>query len=534
MTHQQFIEKSTSPCSVESWQGDATMRSRAIFSCSTHGRFEQTLSGHLKSGCPRCSKERAKEKLRQRLEEKWASGDYDGLSSSIREKWKDDDYRRRVTEESAKVIRTDAARDAARARSKEKWEDPDYRKKMALRPKPPSAKLSEASRAKYAGDSGRLIKEKIGKASRKMWERDHDRIASAVGEAHRTERARTRKAEIARKKWEDPEYRERVTTAVAAATSSEEVKERTRKRHKEAVSKESYKLNLAAAKARIGPTSQLNLAVSGILSDLGVEHYLEHQLGPWNFDVFIPGRNLLIECQGEYWHSLPKAVGNDKAKRTYVSRYHPGLTLLELWEVEFSKEMRLFSFLKEKADLSPVLIDNLNSIRVGPVNHDDAHQFYSKYHYLGSRKRSGYHYGAFHGDLLVGCCSFSPFHRHEQVLKYPGAVELSRFCLSPVVEAKNLGSWFLSRCVKAIGRPVVTFADKSQGHDGALYKACNFKLSHEVPRDYYYIDSSGYRAHKKAVWNRARSMRKTESEYATSHNLEKVWDGGKLCFVYGL
>jgi very-short-patch-repair endonuclease len=51
-------------------------------------------------------------------------------------------------------------------------------------------------------------------------------------------------------------------------------------------------------------------------------------------DVYIPEFNLVIECDGEYWHSLEAVKKRDKAKNAYLTKC--GFNLLRLKEAEIN------------------------------------------------------------------------------------------------------------------------------------------------------------------------------------------------------
>ena len=45
-------------------------------------------------------------------------------------------------------------------------------------------------------------------------------------------------------------------------------------------------------------------------------------IGPYSFDCLIPRDNkpgILIECQGDYWHSMERAIRCDAAKASYIA-----------------------------------------------------------------------------------------------------------------------------------------------------------------------------------------------------------------------
>lgn len=280
------------------------------------------------------------------------------------------------------------------------------------------------------------------------------------------------------------------------------------------------------------PQSALNVQVGELLGRLGLKFIPEHLIGPWSFDFFLPEQNLLIECQGEYWHSLTRRERADRAKASYVEN-HTNYRLLEVWEVEFYQEGRLEHIIRNATDrktAEPKAVD-FSGLSLKQVEKRQVNLLYGSYHYLGSA-RGKYHYGLFYNGNLIGACSFGAFQRLEQNKKYEGALELTRFCVDPAYQVKNISSWFLSRCMKLVGGTIVTYADLTQGHTGALYKACNFRFSHEVPSDYHYVSKDGWVMHKKTLWNRAVSMKMTEPDYASKHSMEKRFGAAKLCFVY--
>lgn len=56
--------------------------------------------------------------------------------------------------------------------------------------------------------------------------------------------------------------------------------------------------------------------------------------GRFIVDAYIPSLNLVIEADGDYWHSLPKTVGKDKAENAYLTKC--GYKLLRLPEHEIN------------------------------------------------------------------------------------------------------------------------------------------------------------------------------------------------------
>jgi hypothetical protein len=178
------------------------------------------------------------------------------------------------------------------------------------------------------------------------------------------------------------------------------------------------------------------------------------------------------------------------------------------------------------------------------IDFKEAELFISKYHYAGRVGRSGVNLGYYLGDVLVGVIIYSTPIRQEVASKqgypYKEVLELSRLAIHPDYQIKNLASFLISLSVRYIRsnqsgiKCLVSFADATHNHLGTIYKASNWVLDGEVPPDYWYADDRGYICHKRTLWNHAKKMSMTESEYCEKYNYVKVWGKEKFRFVFDL
>jgi len=58
----------------------------------------------------------------------------------------------------------------------------------------------------------------------------------------------------------------------------------------------------------------IEIIIKDLLEDLGIKYKEQHKIEKFYFDFYLPEKNTLIECDGEYWHSKEKAIKNDKLK----------------------------------------------------------------------------------------------------------------------------------------------------------------------------------------------------------------------------
>ena len=99
--------------------------------------------------------------------------------------------------------------------------------------------------------------------------------------------------------------------------------------------------------------SSIEVKIQNFLKQLGIEffthQYIKIEHG-YQCDILIPSMNLVIECDGDYWHKYP--VGRDIDHIRTKELIQKGFKVLRLWEFEI-KEMDINNF-KNKINNSKV------------------------------------------------------------------------------------------------------------------------------------------------------------------------------------
>jgi len=298
------------------------------------------------------------------------------------------------------------------------------------------------------------------------------------------------------------------------------------------------------AKEQLGKPSKIEVLLYSILDDLHIKYEPEKIFGYWTYDCFVPDYNLIIECQGEYWHGQEKAKINDQAKATYLERYFPHLRLKHIWEHEFHCKDRIIDLIKywTGTKLAEAIDFSFTDVQIKEVEDEDAKRFIAKYHYFGRIGKNSTRYGAYLNDVLIAVCAFACVTRKESAdrlgIKTKEIRELSRFCIHPSYQKKNFATWFISKCVKLLHikfpilKSLISFADTSFNHNGTIYKAANWTFDGKVKPDYWYAGEGGYVMHKKTLWDQAMKMGLSEREYADSINHKRVFGKEKLRFIF--
>lgn len=405
--------------------------------------------------------------------------------------------------------------DQHKASLSKKWSEPEYREKQLKRLFLASAKAS--------------IK------SKELW------ADPAFAAKYQTPEFRQKMSEVTTNLWLDKAYRDKIL----ATKSTDEFKA------KMAAIQASpdYIKKLSQAAASMPKVSSIQNTLYGILDDLGVTYFREYNdkpddkeciIGPYQFDCVIPrdGKWLLIECNGDWVHSLPRKLRTDAAKSTYVNSYlSDKYELKTIWEHEFHNHSKVVESVKYWLGLSSVEIEDFayDQVSIRKAAASEYKDLLLKYHYLTNAGRGGIPYGAYLGDKLIAVCIFSNLPRQNIVIQGHKCCDLSRLCIHPRYQKKNFGSWFISRCIKLLPKEytaVVAYADKTFNHSGTVYKASNFVLDKVVPADYWYRSSDGWVMHKKTLYNRATNLQMTESAFAEANGYVKVHGDIKQRYLF--
>lgn len=149
-----------------------------------------------------------------------------------------------------------------------------------------------------------------------------------MGDKHPAKRAevkeRLRYAAI--KNWQTDGYRDKVTEAHRRKKLTKEHREKISEGLKHYLDSLSYDELIARTEAgRIAAMSttagtSLERTVWEVLDSLNVEYETQKRIGPFFVDIYVPSKNLIIECDGEWWHSHPNQVKYDRVRDAYLQK----------------------------------------------------------------------------------------------------------------------------------------------------------------------------------------------------------------------
>lgn len=84
--------------------------------------------------------------------------------------------------------------------------------------------------------------------------------------------------------------------------------------------------------------TSIEVAMAVELERRGIEYIDQYNLGDkFSLDFYIPKYNVVIECDGDYWHNIPEVVIRDRSKNAYIKAC--GHSLYRFWEHEINENV---------------------------------------------------------------------------------------------------------------------------------------------------------------------------------------------------
>jgi endogenous inhibitor of DNA gyrase (YacG/DUF329 family) len=127
--------------------------------------------------------------------------------------------------------------------------------------------------------------------------------------------------------------------------------------------------------------SKPQLIVNNILDTLKINYERETDFEFFSVDNYLIDYNLIIEVQGDYWHTNPlkftsnitnsqyDRIGRDKAKHSYIKNHH-GIECLYLWESDILNNKGLCEMLIKKYIEHNGVLEDYNSFNYSISNYE--------------------------------------------------------------------------------------------------------------------------------------------------------------------
>jgi hypothetical protein len=255
-------------------------------------------------------------------------------------------------------------------------------------------------------------------------------------------------------------------------------------------------------------------------------------------DIYIPSKNLAIECNGLFWHG---EVGGNKDKN-----YHLNKTM----ECE-SKDIRLVHIFEDEWIINKNIVKNrlsymlntnsINSIfarncDVKEISTNDKNVFLIENHLQGN-DNSKIRLGLFYNNELIAVMTFGNKRIFMNSSSTEGEYELMRYATSKTVVggAGKLLSYFIKTYNPT---KIISYADRRWSYSKSnLYERIGFKkISNGTPNYWYFGRDGNYRRFHRFGFAKHTLVKRlasfdpnlTEWENMKNNGWDRIWDCGSI------
>lgn len=253
--------------------------------------------------------------------------------------------------------------------------------------------------------------------------------------------------------------------------------------------------------------------------------------GNKELDIFVPDKNIAIECNGIYYHSEkmssePKTYHLDKT----VECEKLGIRLVHIFEDEwiYKNEIvkqRLLNIL----GFSKAERVNARDCTIKEIETREKNNFLDKYHLQG-KDSSVIKLGAFYHEELVSIMTFSKGNISKGSISEKEIWELNRFATNYHYNVRGIAGKLLSYFKKHYKwKEIFSYADR-RWSDGGLYKTLGFSEMKVTEPSYWYVKGLK-RIHRFSLRKRPHESKDiTEWKLRGNEGYTRIWDCGHYKF----
>ena len=250
-------------------------------------------------------------------------------------------------------------------------------------------------------------------------------------------------------------------------------------------------------------------------------------------DIFLPGINLAIECNGTYWHSEMAGRGKDYHINKTNECNAIEISLFHIWQHDwYAKQDIVKSMLLHRFGKSHRIFARNTSIRA--ISNDAATKFYNENHLQGAATGIRISYGLYSNEQLVSIMSFgkSRFNKkfEWEILRFANILNHS-----VVGGASKLFNYFIK---KHSPNSIISYSAK--GHTtGNVYLQLGMKYSNTSSPGYNYTKNfidihsrQKFQKHKLKNLLEFFDPNMTEYQNMEMNGYTKLWDSGNDVYVW--
>jgi len=249
-------------------------------------------------------------------------------------------------------------------------------------------------------------------------------------------------------------------------------------------------------------------------------------ISPLELDIYLPDLNLAFEFNGIYWHCELYKDNNYHSNKTKMCN-NKNINLFHIFEDDWVyKQDIVKSMIINKINRTTNRIYARKTTLKIITNNTLIKEFLNSNHiqgYVGSFIKLG----LFYNDDIVSLMTFK---------NVKDGYELNRFCNKLNTNVIGGASKLFKYFTKNYSFDKIISFSNNDYSEGNLYKTLNFRLDKKIKPDYSYIKNDKrehkFNFRKKKLSQNFNILNKTEHEICFENNIYRIYDSGKLKWVY--
>lgn len=247
---------------------------------------------------------------------------------------------------------------------------------------------------------------------------------------------------------------------------------------------------------------------------------------PLEIDIYIPSKNIAIECNGTYWHTELNGRGRDYHLNKTELLKAKGIHLIHVWEHQWNTQNEIV-----KSRLSAKLGKSVNvyarKCTIFDISTNVMDKFLEANHVQGSCTAS-VRLGLVYDGELKALMTFGKS-RYDKSVEW----ELLRYCTESGISVTGGASKLLSHFCKLYSPKSLVSYSAKEWNTGNLYSTLGFKWDSTSAPSYYYTNDYvtffnrvSFQKHKLSEKLEVFDPEKTEWENMQINGFDRIWDCG--------
>lgn len=274
--------------------------------------------------------------------------------------------------------------------------------------------------------------------------------------------------------------------------------------------------------------------ICSILDEYGIlyEKGNKSVLDGLELDVFIPSKNIAIECNGIYWHSTQNNTPHNKHWTKYKLCKEKNIQLLTFWE----DQIKLYPNKVKQLLLSKLgIFEHRTGARnccVVELDYIESNNFINQYHLQGDAHGEFVRIGLKYKDELVSVMTFGKS-RYSKSKNW----ELYRYCTKYGYQIIGGASKLLKYFESKYNPSAVESYASNDISNGELYRLLGFNQISEYSPSYWYVHKTNMKRYHRSHFTKSNLVKlgydPNKSEYQITNDLGfyRIFDCGQSKFI---